>query len=242
MNLPYSFLEATKLENQKATDMMRGMPEPAGEMAIPGNPSFVELLPPEEVKITDVSFWQVLNRRQSSRDFSEEHISIEELSGLLWASQGVKRSIGNITLRTVPSAGARHPFETFVHVNRVRGIEKGLTRFCATRNKLLRMGDKDLSSEITSVCLGQDFVSNCAAIFVWTAVPDRMTWKYGDRGYRYILMEAGHLCQNLYLTATAMDLACCAVGAFDDDGLNKILGASGKDMFAVYLAAVGKAK
>ncbi|TEU10873.1 SagB/ThcOx family dehydrogenase, partial [Candidatus Bathyarchaeota archaeon] len=145
------------------------------------------------------------------------------------------------TLRTVPSAGARHPFETYVLVNRVEGLGPGLYRFLAVDHKLQEVDlGGGIADKIADACHRQRFVKTSAATFIFTAVAYRMYWRYGERGYRYMHLDAGHACQNLYLAAEAIGGGACAIGAFYDEALNSLLGLDGVNQFAIYVAPTGK--
>ncbi|MGM0771651.1 MAG: SagB/ThcOx family dehydrogenase [Halobacteriota archaeon] len=137
------------------------------------------------------------------------------------------------TFRTVPSAGARYALETYILANNVEGLEKGVYRFLPIEHKLLAIRtDSDIGNNITAACLDQKFVKENAATFIWTAITYRMTYRYGQRGYRYLHLDAGHVCQNLY--------GVCAIAAFMDDEMNDILGIDGKEEFTIYVATLGK--
>jgi SagB-type dehydrogenase family enzyme len=177
------------------------------------------------------------------RRYADLALTRQELSYLLWCTQGVKqvRSDGYCTLRNVPSAGARHAFETYLLVNNVDGLEPGLYRFLAIEHKLSTVDlAPDLAERIVRACLGQRFVQTAAVTFVWVAVVYRMAWRYGQRSYRYLHLDAGHVCQNLYLAAQAVDCGVCAIAAFDDQDLSQVLGVDGEAQFPIYVAAVGK--
>ena len=177
------------------------------------------------------------------RKYTEQPLTLEELAYLLWMTQGVKEITSRpVTLRTVPSAGARHAFETYLLVNRVDGLEEGLYRFAAGRHALARIdtGGRDIRAEITHACMDQGQVATSAVTFIWAAVVERMTWRYVERGYRYLHLDAGHACQNLYLAAEAIGCGACAIAAYDDDLLNTALGFDGEQIFAIYLASLGK--
>jgi SagB-type dehydrogenase family enzyme len=160
----------------------------------------------------------------------------------LWATQGVKKTTSRpSTLRTVPSAGARHPFETFLLVNRVEDIKPGLYRFAALKHALLEVNQaEDVNQMITHACQDQEQVANSAVTFIWVAVLERMYWRYVERSYRYLFLDAGHVCQNLYLAAEAIHSGVCGIAAFDDELLNQAVGADGEDLFVVYAASLGK--
>ena len=169
---------------------------------------------------------RLLKQRVSVRKYSQEPLSLEELSCLLWLTQGVKEVTRRpATSRTVPSAGARHAFETYILVNRVTGLQPGLYRFLALEHALIAVNlSAKIAEELTQACFGQKMVSTSAVAFFWAAEMERMTWRYTQRGYRYIHLDAGHVCQNLYLSGEAFGCGTCAIAAFEDETLNGLLG------------------
>ncbi len=166
-----------------------------------------------------------IEQRHSIRSYAKAPISLDELSFLLWCTQGVKKVVGTYpTFRTVPSAGARHAFETYLLINNVEGLRPGLYRYLAMSHRLQQVNDEpDIHIRVSDACLGQQFLMRAGVVFLWTAVPYRMTWRYGERGYRELHKDAGHVCQNLYLAAEATGCGTCAVAAFDDDAMNSLL-------------------
>jgi SagB-type dehydrogenase family enzyme len=236
------FIERTKYQHLDASDQMRGLPPPPLERPHGAAVEAVTLPDQGSLPGSTLSLNEAVERRRSVRSFAAEPISIGELSAMLWCTQGVKRVVhGSATMRTVPSAGARHAFETFLLVNGVTGVNPGLYRYAALSHSLLHVEHApDISDRIVEACLGQTFVKSCAATFIWTAEVYRMTWRYGDRGYRYIFLDAGHVCQNLYLCAQSLSCGVCAVAAFSDDDMNRALGLDGVERFTVYLAAMGR--
>lgn len=184
--------------------------------------------------------WQTLSQRRSQRHYENAPVSLEELSQLLWAAHGVNATYGSLHLRTAPSAGALFPIETYVVANNVSDLEAGLYHFDAPDLALSQLRVGNLGHEISLALVGQRFVALAAAVFVWTAVPERSKRRYFERAYRYIYLDAGHIAQNLLLAATALGLSACPVGAFYDDDLNHLLGLKGRDETAVYTACVGR--
>lgn len=236
------FMEKTKYKYLDKSDQVKGLQQP--QLTLPpaeGKP--VHRLPdPGETPRRAVSLWDAINNRVSVRAYSEEPLSLEELSYLLWCTQGVKEAMDRpATLRTVPSAGARHCFETYLLVNNVKGLRQGLYRFLAREHSLQEVDtDPGIAEKVTQACLNQRFVMQSAATFIWTAVAYRMTWRYVERGYRYMHLDAGHVCQNLYLASEAIGCGACAIGAFHDDALNEALQIDGVEQFTVYVGVVGK--
>jgi SagB-type dehydrogenase family enzyme len=183
--------------------------------------------------------WEVIARRRSFREFSPRAISLGELSQLLWATQGITAHAWGYDFRAVPSAGALYPIETYVLVNRVDGIPAGIHHYDVKRAQLVLLKEGNFGREAARAALGQALLEDAAAVFLWTAIVERSKWKYRQRGYRYIYMDAGHIGQNLYLAATALNLGCCTVGAFFDEEVDRVIGVDGVEEISVYLGAVG---
>lgn len=184
--------------------------------------------------------WEVMARRRSVRDFLPGDISLDELSQLIWATQGITGSLFDFRFRITPSAGALYPIETYVVVNRVIGLSPGVYHFNIRKNALEQLTEGDCKVGISVAALDQSMAREAAVVFVWTAVVERTKWKYRERGYRYLYLDAGHIGQNLYLAATSLGLGCCAIGAFYDDEVNQLVGVDGKLETTVYLGAVGR--
>lgn len=247
-NIGNEFMRLTQYKFLDESDQAKGVPQPPIEIPENDNP-LLDLDDPNEIEIPERNLSEILTKRKSYREYSDEPLTRKELSFLLWSTQGVKKRIIqetaagfiDLTLRTVPSAGARHPLETFILLNNVEGFEPGLYRYIATKHKLQALEvTEDIQDEIVKACLGQEFLKTAAATFLWVADSYRTRWRYGERGIRYLFLDAGHVCQNLYLSATAIDAGACAVGAFNDEEINGLLGLDGTNLFVIYLATVGK--
>ncbi len=236
------FMEKTKYRYIGKSDQQRGVPQPPLEVPADPGKALIDLPLPAAFDIPRVDLRTAIEQRQSVRQYIREPLTLEELSFLLWCTQGVKKRVGSqATFRTVPSAGARHAFETFLLVNDVEGLEPGLYRFLALSHRLQQIAtDPLLPSRVNAACFDQQFILRCGVVFLWTAVPYRMTWRYGERGYRDLHLDAGHVCQNLYLAAEAVGCGVCAIAAFEDDTMDHLLGIDGENQFLIYLATVGK--
>jgi SagB-type dehydrogenase family enzyme len=197
---------------------------------------------PKRWKIRGADLEQAIYHRRSHRSFSAEPLSLDELSFLVWATQGFrKRSDQVAELRTVPSAGVRHALETYLAVLNVTGMEPGLYRYLPLEHQLsLEFHEEKMPSWIGEVTLGQAFIGTAAVVVFWTAIPYRMEWRYGLAAHKAIAMDAGHVCQNLYLACEAIGAGTCAVAAYDQERLDELLGVDGEEEFAIYLAPVGK--
>ena len=235
------FMDKTRYRYLDPSDQSQGMPPPPVVRPFPDEAPRIDLPSPASLDLPPLNFHTLITARTSLRRYVATPFTLEELSFLLWCTQGIKSAGQLNTLRTVPSAGARHPFETILLINRVDGLESGLYGYAALDHQLalLKTGP-DLADQLTAGCHGQAFIKHSAATFFWVAVPYRTTWRYVERGYRYLHLDAGHVCQNLYLAAEAIQAGACAVAAFDDDVLIDLLELDSEEAFVIYLAAVGK--
>jgi len=189
-----------------------------------------EIILPEPKLKSEVSLEEALNSRRSARQYKPLDLEMEDISQLLWAAQGVTEESAGF--RTAPSAGALYPLELFIVKS------DGLYQYIPEGHKLKKLGSKDLRPELMKASLSQKSISEAAIDIVITAIYDRTTVKYGDRGIRYVHMEAGHACQNILLQSAALGLGAVPVGAFSDSDVQKVLGLS-KDYTPLYIVPVG---
>jgi SagB-type dehydrogenase family enzyme len=188
------------------------------------------------------SLWEAIAQRRSVREFSEQSITFSELSQLIWATQGITTKSGGFEFRASPSAGALYPIETYLGVNRVEEIPSGIYHYNVREAQLVLLKEGHFGPELCEAGLGQEMLEEAACVFVWTAIVGRSKWKYRERAYRYIYMDVGHIGQTLYLAATALDIGCCAVGAFFDEEVDRVIGVDGKNEISVYVGAVGRVR
>jgi SagB-type dehydrogenase family enzyme len=182
---------------------------------------------------------QILRRRRSVRRFTATPLLIADLSYLLWASTGVQRVEKDYEFRTAPSAGALYPIETYLICNRVEEIDRGIYHYDIHEHQLEELHLGDFSRQIAMAALGQSMCQTCAVVFIWTAVVSRSKWKYKQRAYRYIYLDAGHIAAHLSLAAIYRNLGSCQIGAFFDDEVDGLLDISGTAEHTVYLSVVG---
>lgn len=194
---------------------------------------------PRDWQLQEARITPLLQHRRSIRKFSKQSLSLLSLSNMLWASQGITAAAGNFLFRTAPSAGALYPIETYLSVQRVEGLQSGIYHFDVANFELELLKAGDYGDDITLSALNQQLLSDAAVIFIWTAVYRRNLHKYGDRGMRYIFLDAGHICQNVLLAAEANGCGGCPVAAFYDDEMNQILDIDGLEESTIYLAGVG---
>lgn len=181
------------------------------------------------------SLEKTIAERRSIRVYSDEALTLKELSQLLWSAQGITDPRG---FRTAPSAGALYPLEIFVVIGRVEGIQPGVYRYSPKGHEMLKVAEGDKREELSKASLNQECIRNAAIDIVITAVYERTTNKYGERGIRYVHIEVGHVAQNVLLQATSLDLGAVPVGAFNDAEVKRILELSVEE--PLYIIAVGK--
>lgn len=242
-NTGSEFMRLTRYSEMGESPQKEGIiPQPPLELPFPETGVRVPLVKPDEIHVPAMDLREAVEKRRTLRAYMVKSLTLEELSYLLWATQGVKKvTTRPSTSRNVPSAGARHAFETLILVNDVEGIEPGLYRYLAIEHELLEVSlDPELNPKITAAALEQSQIANSAVTILWVAVVERMFWRYIERGYRYLHLDAGHVCQNLALAAEQVGCGICPIAAFDDDQLNTVLSLDGLDQFVIYLASVGK--
>jgi SagB-type dehydrogenase family enzyme len=225
------------------SDQQRGVPIPPPQQPYDASAPTIDLPAPDRTVLTKPDLYACIADRRSHRRYSDESLTIQELAYLLWATQGVRRVTmgGKGSLRTVPSSGARNPFETYLAIHRVDGIAPGVYRYLPFEHKLVPLfADEGLVEKLGELAMDQPFVGRAAACFIWSAVPYREEWRYGTQAAKGILLDAGHVCQNLYLACESIGCGTCAIAAYRQEELDRFLGLDGEDELVVYLAPVGK--
>ena len=205
----------------------------------PNENGLIELPRPS---LSGLTVEEAITARRSIRRYGQGPLSIEQLSQLTYAAQGITGSSGNRSLRAAPSAGALYPIELYLAIHHVTSLPQGLYHYRPDSHALEMVRSGDLRDELVTGCLGQSFVGKANVVFIMAAVFDRTTRRYGSRGRRYVHMEAGHISQNLYLQATSLGLGSVAVGAFRDEALDLLLGLDASAQTCLYLHAVGVPK
>ncbi|MFW5714286.1 MAG: SagB/ThcOx family dehydrogenase [Brevefilum sp.] len=241
----YEFVEETKYPNISESDQKQYKPQPPYEIPLEEGKPLIELPDPQSIDLGTYDLRKAIEIRRSLRRYTNDSISLEELSYLLWLTQGVKKvdKKRHVAWRTVPSAGCRHPFETYLSINRVENLEAGLYRFAALEHKLVALEiSKSFNKKLTKVCMEQRQVATSAVTFIWAAVPYRTVWRYAERSYRYLYLDAGHVCQNLHLAAESINCGICAIGAYHDDAADELMGFDPPEMFVIYMASLGRRK
>lgn len=214
-----------------------------------GNPAIESTLPipsqalseitlPEPRLTGTISLEESLRQRRSVRDYANSALEIEAVSQLLWAAQGITSDFGG---RTAPSAGGLYPLEVYLVAGKVNNLSPGVYRYQPSEQTLIQVLDRDIRSQLADAALSQSAVRNGAIDIVITAVSSRTTSKYGERGIRYVYMEAGHAAQNICLQATALNLGTVTIGAFEDEAVKSLL-VLAEDETPLYILPVGQTK
>jgi SagB-type dehydrogenase family enzyme len=194
---------------------------------------------PDISPLADTTLHEVLKKRKSIRKYQNKPIKKEILSYLLWASTGISRTEGGYEFRTAPSAGALYPIETYLVVNNVEEIKPGVYHYNIQNHYLELLKEGGYAAQTVQAALGQKMCADAPVVFIWTAIFQRMKWKYDQRAYRYIYLDAGHIAENLALAATSLELGSCQIGALYDDEVNQIIDVDGTEESVIYMSVVG---
>lgn len=242
-----SFLKSNFLEFKHVkTDKIKGLPKPMTVKSYSSSSVIIDLPECNGNVVKKSNIYDCIKERRSTRFYSEEGLQLEELSYLLWATQGITSTTKTgLTLRTVPCSGATHTFETYLFIMRVEGIRQGIYRYLPVEHKLLFMSELDeIDEKIDAITLDQPFVPNfskkAAVMFAWSTIPYRSEWKYDISAHKKILIDIGHVSQNLYLASESIDAGACAIGIYDQNLIDEVLGLDGDEEFILFLGAVGK--
>jgi len=211
-------------------------PRPELYKTYPGSKT-IELPNPWPAETTSLS--EALRRRRSVRDFARKPISLKALSQLLAASGGIQREEGGYAFRLAPSAGALYPIETYLVANQVEGLPEGVYHYAVQDHRLEELRPGDFRQATAGAALGQGMCAQAPVVFVWTAIFERSRWKYRQRAYRYIYLDAGHIAQNLALMAVGLGLGTCQIGALFDDEVNQLIDVDGREESVIYMSVVG---
>lgn len=240
-------------ERDFVSDQDRGLPPPPVEKSIDSSLKIIELPVVDKNIIKYNELYSCIDKRRSRRNYKDRPITLEELSFLLWSTQGVQKIIpaykntGRITLRPVPSAGGRHSFETYLAVNNVSGLEKGIYIYLPLEHKLAFChAVEDLPDKLAYAYGGKNYkeeakwFGRAPVVFMWSCIPSRGEWRYNCEAHRLMLLDVGHVCQNLYLACEGIGCGACAIGAYIQEAFDELLNIDGQDEYVIYISAVGK--
>lgn len=198
----------------------------------------IPLSPPQTAQ--GAPLWETLEARRSVRRFRDAPLSETVLSQLLWAAQGITLERRNVGFRTAPSAGALYPVETYLAIHNVTDVEPGIYHYAVEAHALEQLKQGDFRQQTAQAALDQAMAAQANVVFIWTAVFPRSKWKYKQRAYRYVYLDAGHIAQNLALGAVALDLGSCQIAALYDEEANALLDVDGVQESTIYMTVVGR--
>lgn len=241
-NIGKEFIKGTQYPDYSTVDLLLRVPEPPHEIPARVGQTIIRLPNPKRFKIKDVPIRKAIESWEPVGFFGRSSISLKELSYLLWCTQGFRKIVAEtFQLRNVPSSGSRYPLETYFVASDVEGLETGLYRYLPESNSIVAERlDSSLTLEMSTASLNFKIMTRAAVTFIWVAVPYRSTWALGNRGYRSVLIEAGHTCQNLILAAANLGYDVYPTDMFHDELMTTLAGLDPETQWPVYLAAVGK--
>lgn len=239
-------MERNGLEGYQTDQELKRPQPPLVKAPMTGNP--IDLPRAFEDLGMEDNLVQLLLKRKSSRVYTQEDMSLLQLSFLLWGTQGVKdiRGKSYATLRTVPAGGARHPFETYLLVRQVEGLVPGMYHYLPMTHQLELLSAQEdpqalLDFAEESLC-GQRWAAKANVVFYWGFVPYRSEWRYGIFAHKLIMADMGHVGENLYLACAALGLGTCGIGAYDQALCDKAFQLDGEEEYTVYTQTVGTVK
>ena len=229
------------------TGASQGIPQPEVQKAVEEGTKIIELPAPSVCELTKPDARQCIGDRKSVRRYTDEAITLEELSYLLWATQGIRGTNENgKIMRTVPSAGATNTFETYLFVKNVEGLQQGIYRYQAYEHRLVFLKEvDDMTAMIDEMTMAERqpfvpyFAGKASVIFAWSTIPYRAEWKFDVQAHKKILIDVGHVCQNLYIAGESIDRGVCAIGIYNQEMMDEVLGLDGDEELVIYLASVG---
>lgn len=236
-------------------DIAKGVPQPPLQKSVPDDSILFDLPPVNSMTAPKADFFQCTSNRISRRKYSEEPMTIEELSFLLWCTQGVKKVIGGYWdylkdgsgrnyLRHVAAGGCIPAYETYIAVNNVEGIDSGVWRYLSLTHQLIHVKEVNelparISSVFTNSCQNQSYTAKAGAIFFWACRPYYGEWRYKETAHKIMLIDLGHISHQLYLATEAIWCGCCAIGGYYQDKADELINVDGEEEFTVLCASVG---
>ena len=230
-------------EKMVESDQTKGVKAPPFGKPIVGE---LTVLPPFDGVVNVDSYTKLLDIRRSQRKYTDKPMSKAELAFMLWSVNGIQELRGDVaTLRPSPSGGARHPFETYIAVKNVEGLEPGLYHYVPTENigekkcTIQRVGDKISEDRISAMLADQTWAAKAPIVLFYSCIPYKAEWRYVDMAHRVALIDLGHAGQNAMLSAAALGLGSCCMAAYNQKLCDETLGFDGLDEYTVYAIAVG---
>ncbi|MDD4137307.1 MAG: SagB/ThcOx family dehydrogenase [Methanoregula sp.] len=240
-NIGKDFIYGTRYPDYSTVDLVLRVPEPPHELPVRKGQTVIKLPNPKRFKVPDIPVRKAIEDWEPVGFFSRSEMDLKQLSYLLWCTQGFKKTVAEtVDIRNVPSSGSRNPLETYFVASDVEGLETGLYRYLPKSHSIVAERiDSGLTLEMSTASLNFKVVTRAAITFIWVAVPYRTVWAMGNRGYRCVLIEAGHICQNLILAAAGLGFEVAPIDLFHDELIATLADLDPETQWPVYLAAVG---
>jgi SagB-type dehydrogenase family enzyme len=236
------FMKRTKYPDFTTPDQLRGVRQPPFEMPVRKGAKIRKLPDPHNLDTRPLDVRVIIEYWEPGGFYGRSPLTLEELSYLLWCTQGVRDIVGDtVTIRNVYSCESIHPLETYLAISNVGGLAEGLYRYLPLTHRIvLERKDPDIVAHLASACMNIPAISMAAVTFIWAAVPYRATWALGSRGNRTVILDCAHACHQLIFTAETISCGVRPVDLFHDDAVTAILGINTTAQWPVYIAAVGK--
>ena len=235
------FIKGTQYPDYSTVDLVLRVPEPPHELPAKEGQTIIKLPNPKKFKVPDFPVRKAIEHYEPVGFFSRSSITLKDLSYMLWCTQGFKKIVAEtIQLRNIPSSGSRYPLETYFVACEVEGLETGLYRYLPKSHSVVAERiDSGLILEMSTASLNFKIMTRAAVTFLWVALPYRSVWALGNRGYRSVLIEAGHTCQNLIMAAANLGYEVFPTDMFHDEQITRLADLDPETQWPVYLAAVG---
>lgn len=236
------FLENTRYPDFSTIDMIRRVPEPPSEQVVPEDAKIITLPDPKKLKIPGVSVQEAIENWEPVVYFSRTSITMNDLSFLLWCTQGERPiDASPAPIRNVPSSGNRHPVDTYFVAGEVEGLPTGLYRYLPKTHQVISIReDSDIPFAMGTASMDFKVITRAAVTFLWVAVPYRSVWALGNRGYRSVLLETGHICQALMMASACIGCDVHPIDLFHDQMVIQLADLEPETQWPVYIAAVGR--
>lgn len=236
------FLEKTKYPDFSTVDMILRIPEPAKELPVPADAQVIKLPSPKHIKVMDIAVREAIENWERPGFFSRSSITLNELSFLLWCIQGVRKTQGDAPKpRNVPSSSFRYPIETFFVAGEIDGLKTGLYRYLPLSHQIVvERLDSDIPFAMGTASMNFNLITRAAVTFLWVGIPYRSTWALGNRGYRSVLIEAGHICQALIMASSCIGCDVQPIDLFHDEMMINLVNLDPKSQWPVMVGAVGR--
>jgi len=236
------FIEKSRSPAFSTVDMILRVPEPARELAVPEGARVIGLPNPKRIRIPDVPVRDALESWEPVGFFSRSSITRKELSFLLWCMQGSRKLPGQQAfIRNVPSSGLRYPIETYFVAGEVEELSAGLYRYLPLSHRVvLEREDSDLPFAMGTASMNFKMVTRAAVTFLLVGIPRRSTWALGNRGYRSVLIEAGHVLQALIMASACIGCEVHPIDLFHDQMMTHLAGLDPSTQWPLYVGAVGR--